>query len=72
MQIILVFTLYQAIQISFRQLSVAGGINEYGSFREINLLRNNEIIEVLDVYDLLIDGKYNLKQRLKIWRCDFY
>ena len=45
-------------------LSVAGGINEYGSYREINLLRNNKIIEVMDVYDLLIDGQYDLKSRL--------
>jgi len=46
-------------------ISVAGGVNEYGSYREINLLRDNKIIEVLDVYDLLIDGKYNLKERLR-------
>lgn len=46
-------------------ISVSGGISEYGSYREINLLRNNEIIEVLDVYDLLIKGKYDLKERLR-------
>ena len=43
-------------------VSAAGGINEFGSYREINLLRDNKIIETLDVYDLLIDGKYNLKR----------
>jgi protein involved in polysaccharide export with SLBB domain len=46
-------------------ISAAGGISEYGSYREINLIRNNEIIESLDVYDLLIDGQYNLKKRLR-------
>ena len=46
-------------------LSAAGGISEYGSFREINLIRDNIIIETLDLYDLLIDGKYNLKKRLR-------
>ena len=46
-------------------LTAAGGINEYGSYREINLIRNDEVIETLDVYDLLIDGKYNLKKRLR-------
>ena len=46
-------------------LSIAGGVSEYGSYREINLLRNNKVIEVLDVYDLLINGNYNLKQRLR-------
>jgi protein involved in polysaccharide export with SLBB domain len=46
-------------------VSVAGGISEYGSVREINLLRDNKVIETLDVYDLLIEGKYNIKKRLR-------
>ena len=46
-------------------INVAGGIGEHGSYREINLLRNNEIIETLDIYDLLINGNYNLKKRLR-------
>ncbi len=46
-------------------LSAAGGISEFGSLREINLIRDNIIIESLDVYDLLIEGKYNLEKRLR-------
>ena len=46
-------------------ISAAGGISEFGSLREINLLRDNIIIETLDVYDLLIKGQYNLKKRLR-------
>ena len=46
-------------------LSVAGGVSDFGSLREINLIRNNKILESLDVYDLLIDGKYDLKSRLR-------
>jgi len=46
-------------------LSVSGGINEYGSLREINLIRDNEAIESLDLYDLLINGEYDLKKRLR-------
>ncbi len=46
-------------------LSISGGINEYGSLREINLLRDNEVIESLDLYDLLINGEFNLKKRLR-------
>lgn len=46
-------------------VSVAGGISEFGSVREINLLRDNKVIETLDVYDLLIEGKYNIKKRLR-------
>lgn len=46
-------------------ISIAGGINEFGSYRAINLVRNNKIIEELDIYDLLINGNYNLKERLR-------
>jgi len=46
-------------------LSSAGGVSEFGSLREINLIRDNIIIETLDVYDLLIEGQYNLKKRLR-------
>lgn len=46
-------------------ISSAGGISEFGSLREIKLLRNNEVIETLDLYDLLINGKYNLTKRLR-------
>ena len=46
-------------------ISAAGGISEFGSLREINLLRDNKIIETLDVYNLLIEGQYNLKKRLR-------
>ena len=46
-------------------VSSAGGISEFGSYREINLIRDDEIIESLDVYDLLINGRYNLKKRLR-------
>ena len=44
---------------------MAGGVNEFGSYREINLVRNGVVEETLDVYDLLIDGNYNLKKRLR-------
>lgn len=46
-------------------VSASGGISEYGSYREINLIRDNKVIETLDVYDLLINGEYNLKKRLR-------
>ena len=46
-------------------ISAAGGVSEFGSYREINLIRNNKIIESLDVYMLLINGEYNLRKRLR-------
>ena len=46
-------------------LNIAGGVNEFGSYRDIKLVRNNEIIETIDIYDVLINGKYLSKARLK-------
>ena len=46
-------------------ISAAGGVSEFGSFRVINLIRDDIIVESLDVYDLLIKGQYNLKKRLR-------
>lgn len=46
-------------------LTMAGGVNEYGSYRVINLVRNGEVLETLDIYDILIDGNYSLKKRLR-------
>ncbi len=46
-------------------LTVAGGVSEYGSYREINLIREGEVIETLDVYDVLVNGNYNLNKRLR-------
>jgi protein involved in polysaccharide export with SLBB domain len=46
-------------------LNIAGGVSEFGSYREIKLIRNNEIIETVDIYDVLINGKYSSKARLK-------
>ena len=39
-------------------LSMAGGIGDLGSFRDISLVRSGEVIGNLDIYDLLVDGKY--------------
>lgn len=46
-------------------LSASGGVGEFGSYREINLIRNNKVIETLDLYELLIGGQYNLIKRLR-------
>lgn len=41
----------------FHALYLAGGINDIGSLREINLIRNGKIVESVDIYDFLLDGK---------------
>lgn len=46
-------------------ISIAGGINEFGSYREILLIRDNEIIETLDIYDLLMNANFSTKTRLR-------
>lgn len=38
-------------------LNAAGGINENGSFRSIRILRNNDLISSVDLYDWLIFGR---------------
>lgn len=40
----------------FNALSAAGGPNDQGSLREIEVIRNNRIIRKLDVYDFLVRG----------------
>lgn len=46
-------------------LSMAGGINEVGSYREINHIRNNEVIDTLDVYEVLVYGKIDFSKKLR-------
>ena len=46
-------------------LSMAGGINENGSYRKIDLIRNNEVIKSVDLYDIFIHGKSGFGERLR-------
>ena len=46
-------------------LHAAGGINEYGSYRSIKLIRDEKVIDTLDIYDILIEGNFNSKTRLR-------
>jgi protein involved in polysaccharide export with SLBB domain len=46
-------------------LNVAGGIGKYGSYRSIRLIRDDTVIENLDIYDILINGKSTSKNRLR-------
>lgn len=46
-------------------LFVAGGINEIGSLRNIQLKRNGNLIGKLDLYDLLIHGDASGDKRLR-------
>ena len=46
-------------------LSMAGGINEIGSYRNISLVRSGKIIDTLDLYEVLIYGKYDFSKGLR-------
>ena len=41
----------------FNALYSAGGPNDNGSFRQIEIIRNNSIIRRLDIYDFLVKGQ---------------
>ncbi|RZT96504.1 protein involved in polysaccharide export with SLBB domain [Ancylomarina subtilis] len=42
---------------AFNALYLAGGPNEKGSFRQIDVLRDGNVISTIDVYAYLVDGK---------------
>ena len=46
-------------------ISMAGGVSDIGSYRNISLIRDNKIIGNLDVYDVLIYGKSDHRTRLR-------
>jgi protein involved in polysaccharide export with SLBB domain len=46
-------------------LNVAGGISSFGSYRSIKLIRDDKVIETLDIYNILINGKSASRNRLR-------
>ena len=46
-------------------LHAAGGINQYGSYRSIKLIRDGKVIDDIDIYNILIKGDFNSKTRLR-------
>ena len=42
----------------FNALYMAGGVNAIGSLRDIQVYRNNKCVARLDVYDYILNGKY--------------
>ena len=46
-------------------ISMAGGINDIGSFRNIDLIRSGKVIDTLDLYEVLVFGKYNFSSGLR-------
>jgi protein involved in polysaccharide export with SLBB domain len=44
---------------------MAGGVDVNGSYRKIDLIRNNEVIKSVDLYDIFIYGKSGFGERLR-------
>lgn len=55
--------LYQGLSSDsiIQYIDKAAGINlEYGSFRDIQILRNNKVVKYVDLYDFLLQGRIEL------------
>ena len=46
-------------------LNMAGGVDENGSYRQIDLIRDDKLVISLDLYDIFIKGKANIGERLR-------
>ncbi len=46
-------------------LNAAGGIADHGSFRDVKITRDNNVINNIDLYDIFIFGKNTALQRLR-------
>lgn len=49
----------------FNALYMAGGVNNIGSLRHVKVYRNSKEVADLDVYDYLVNGKYDTNIRLE-------
>ena len=49
----------------FNALHIAGGPNALGSYRAIELIRNNEVVRTIDLYDFLTEGDQSDNLALK-------
>ena len=46
-------------------INAAGGITKQGSFRKIEHKRNGEVVSVIDLYDIFIDGNISFESQLR-------
>lgn len=54
-----------ALATLFNALYTAGGVNNIGSLRHVKVYRDSKEVADLDVYDYLINGKYETNIRLE-------
>jgi protein involved in polysaccharide export with SLBB domain len=46
-------------------ISMAGGIDDFGSYRKIDVIRNGAVVDTIDLYDVFIYGKPNFGPKLR-------
>ena len=46
-----------AFSTAFNALYMAGGVNDIGTLRNIQIFRNNRLVSTVDVYDYILNGK---------------
>ncbi len=46
-------------------ISMAGGLDEIGSYRSIDVIREGKVIDTLDIYDIFIHGRPNFGPKLR-------
>ena len=46
-------------------IAMAGGISDNGSYREVNVIRNNEVISSIDLYDIFVFGNSSFSTNLR-------
>ena len=49
----------------FNALYQAGGVNEYGTLREVKVYRDDKLVSTYDVYDFILNGNSNVGIRLE-------
>ena len=54
-----------SLSTAFNALYASGGPDRDGSFRNIQIIRNNEVVETLDIYDFLVYGDQESNIRLR-------
>lgn len=54
-----------SLSTAFNALYASGGPDRDGTFRNIQIIRNNEVVETLDIYDFLVSGDQESNIRLR-------
>ncbi len=54
-----------SLHTAFNALYLAGGPNEIGTFRDVKVIRDNEVVARIDIYDYLVNGVLKTNVRVQ-------